>query len=101
MAQGTVQIDPQLARQSLVSVYRGWDEQSVRRIQGALLAQSIRATVRCFRDRMTPWLPNDPMRAWGEVLVLEQDAQRAVAIIEVAETGAVVSDDAPESEGLP
>ncbi|MFQ5809192.1 MAG: hypothetical protein ACE5JM_06200 [Armatimonadota bacterium] len=99
-----LEIDPELARQKLVTVYRGYDEESVRRVHGALRAERVRATVRSFEH---PWMPwnlrvslsfNDPLGAWGEVLVLERDAERAAEIVEVIEMGRIVEEDEEEGE---
>lgn len=91
-------VDPELAKQGFVSVYRAAEKQSVRRIRSALEAEGIRATVRSFEVSEYDDVFKHPSGAWGEVLVLERDAQRAAEIIEVVETGTIVSDDATEGE---
>jgi len=75
-------------------VYRASDEGSLERMRCALLAEGIRAIARAFE---WPW----DTTSWGEVLVLEEDAQRAAEIVDVVDTGSIVRDDMPESGEQP
>ncbi len=65
---------------SVVAVYRALDEVTARALLAALESDGIRAELRQFHN---PWeIPWLEARPWGEILVLEEDAERARKVIE-------------------
>lgn len=65
---------------SIVAVYRALDEVTARALLAALESEGIRAELRQFHNPWEiPWLEGRP---WGEILVLEEDAERARKVIE-------------------
>jgi len=65
---------------SVVAVYRALDEVTGRALLAALESEGIRAELRLFHNPWEiPWLEGNP---WGEILVLEEDAERARKVIE-------------------
>jgi hypothetical protein len=91
-------VDPALATQQVVSAYRAAEEPELRRIRSALEAEGIQAFVHSFEVPMYDDVFVDPSGAWGEVLVLEKDEAKAREIIDVVETGRIVTEDMPEAE---
>jgi hypothetical protein len=94
-------VDPGREPQRIVSAFRAADEPSLHRVRSTLEAEGVKAVVRSFE---VPWYDDvfkHPSGAWGEVLVLEQDAEKAREIIEVIETGRIVQEDTPEGEEQP
>lgn len=64
----------------VVAVYRPLDELTARALLAALDANGIRAELRQFHNPWEiPWLEGNP---WGEILVLEEDVERARKVIE-------------------
>ncbi|TKJ39876.1 hypothetical protein CEE36_10115 [candidate division TA06 bacterium B3_TA06] len=64
----------------VVVVYRALDEVTGRALLAALDANGIRAELRQFHNPWEiPWLEGNP---WGEILVLEEDVERARKVIE-------------------
>ena len=93
----TTPVDPTLSRQKLVRVFRGPDELSVRGVHSALVAEGLAAVVRSLQISAFDDIFRDTEGVWGEVLVLEQDAERAAEIIDVMETGRIATEDLPEA----
>lgn len=64
----------------VVAVYRPLDELTARALLAALESEGIRAELRQFHNPWEiPWLEGNP---WGEILVLEEDVERARKVIE-------------------
>jgi len=65
---------------SIVVVYRALDEVTARALLAALESEGIRAELRQYHNPWEiPWLEGRP---WGEILVLEEDAERARKVVE-------------------
>lgn len=64
---------------SVVAVYRPMDEVEARAILAYLKGEGIRAELRVFHNPWEiSWLEG---RSWGEILVLEEDSERARTVI--------------------
>lgn len=64
---------------SVVAIYEPMDEVEARAILAYLKGEGIRAELRVFGNPWhISWLEG---RAWGQILVLEEDAKRAIEVV--------------------